>query len=45
MNDVRLFKDSNGIWYTTKDILEKLKEVGLMNAIPYLYIRTLHLAL
>ncbi|CAH8720683.1 AAC(3) family N-acetyltransferase [Paenibacillus thiaminolyticus] len=28
MNDVRLFKDSNGIWYTTKDILDKLKEVG-----------------
>jgi len=28
MNDVRLFKDSNGIWYTAKDILNKLKEVG-----------------
>ncbi|TDL48489.1 AAC(3) family N-acetyltransferase [Paenibacillus dendritiformis] len=28
MNDMRLFKDSNGIWYTAKDILEKLKEVG-----------------
>ncbi|PWW08320.1 aminoglycoside N3'-acetyltransferase [Paenibacillus cellulosilyticus] len=28
MNDVRLFKDNNGVWYTTNDILNKLKQVG-----------------
>lgn len=28
MNNVKLFKDHNELWYTTQDVLDKLREVG-----------------